>query len=175
MSSTAAVRTPVDATVLPARPACYAGDRAPTPRTLVDILHATAAAHPTAPAIDDGSRVLDYTGLLAKVERLGARLGALGIGRGDRVGVRVPSGTSDLYVAILAVLSIGAAYVPVDVDDPPQRVAFVWAEAGVCAVVGRDHEIAPVRAAPAGGGRARPIPTDDAWVIFTPCSAPCSW
>ena len=130
MSSTAAVRTSVDATVLPARPGCYAGGAAPMPRTLVDILHATAAAHPTAPAIDDGSRVLDYAGLLAEIERLGRRLDALGVGHGDWVGVRVPSGTSDLYVAIPAVLSIGAAYVPVDVDDPPGRVALVWTRRG---------------------------------------------
>ena len=35
-------------------------DLAPAPRTLVDVLEATAAAHGDAPAIDDGSTVLTY-------------------------------------------------------------------------------------------------------------------
>src|SRR5690606_39384550 len=39
------------------------GERAPAPRTLVDILDATVAAHPDAPAIDDGERVLSYAEL----------------------------------------------------------------------------------------------------------------
>ena len=45
----------------------------------------------------------------------------LGVGPGDKVGVRVPSGTTDLYVAILGIISAGAAYVPVDADDPEER------------------------------------------------------
>ena len=49
-----------------------------------------------------------------------------GIGRGDRVGVRMPSGTAELYVAILGVLAAGAAYVPVDVDDPDERAETVF-------------------------------------------------
>lgn len=45
------------------------------------------------------------------------------------------SGTVDLYVSILAVLTAGAAYVSVDVDDPDERANTVWTEAGVCAVL----------------------------------------
>ena len=59
-----------------------------------------------------------------------------GIGVGDRVGVRISSGTAELYVAILAVLAAGAAYVPVDADDPEERAELVFGEAGVCAVLG---------------------------------------
>ena len=51
----------------------------------------------------------------------GGRFYGVGIGPGDRVGVRISSGTLDLYVSILSVLMIGAAYVPVDVDDPGRR------------------------------------------------------
>ena len=37
------------------------------------------------------------------------------------MGVRIKSGTTDLYVAILGILLAGAAYVPVDADDPDER------------------------------------------------------
>ncbi|WP_280473284.1 AMP-binding protein, partial [Nocardia cyriacigeorgica] len=91
---------------------------APPARTLVDILAETARAHPDAPAIDDGDTALTYTELLAEIAATVERLGAAGVRRGDRVGVRMPSGTRELYVTILAVLHAGAAYVPVDADDP---------------------------------------------------------
>ena len=75
------------------------------------------------------------------MERLRRRLALAGVGLGDRVGVRVPSGTNDLYVAILAVLAAGAAYVPVDAEDPDERAALVFGEAAVRAVVGDGHEL----------------------------------
>ena len=80
------------------------------------MLTATARAHPDAAAIDDGEMTLTYGQLLAVVRRTVARLGEVGVGRGSRVGIRMPSGSRDLYVAILATLYAGAAYVPVDAD-----------------------------------------------------------
>ena len=84
-----------------ARPSAsvYLGGLAAPKRTLRDILEATARAYPRAAAIDDGHQVLDYAALLREVDALGAMLSASGIGHGDRVGIRVPSGTADLYVA----------------------------------------------------------------------------
>ncbi|MBT2213114.1 amino acid adenylation domain-containing protein [Actinomadura sp. NEAU-AAG7] len=138
---------------------------APPPRTLLDVLDATAQRHPHAPALDDGAAPLDYAGLLAEASLLARELEAAGVGRGDRVGVRVPSGTADLYVAILAVLTAGAAYVPVDADDPDERAALVFGEANVCAVVGEGRAIT-LTGVP-GGRAGRPEPDDDAWIIFT--------
>ncbi|WP_306355755.1 MULTISPECIES: Pls/PosA family non-ribosomal peptide synthetase [unclassified Nocardia] len=108
---------------------------APPARTLVDILAATALAHPDAPAVDDGEAVLSYAELLAEVDATVARLAAAGVRAGDRVGVRMPSGTRDLYITILAVLHAGAAYVPVDADDPDERARLVFGEARVSAIV----------------------------------------
>jgi non-ribosomal peptide synthetase-like protein len=148
-------------------PAVYTGRPAPRSRTLWDIFEETAAHSPRAAAIDDGRSELDYSDLLSEVRRFGDRLVAAGIGAGDRVGIRVPSGTADLYVSILAVLSIGAAYVPVDMDDPDDRADMVWSEAAVCAVVGRGGDIARRAARPTGARARRPEPDDDAWIIFT--------
>ncbi|MEU4832207.1 Pls/PosA family non-ribosomal peptide synthetase [Streptosporangium sp. NPDC023615] len=166
-------------------------------RTLLDILDETTRRHPHATALDDGRTRLDYTGLRAEAGRVAAELRAAGVGRGDRVGVRVPSGTVGLYVAIVAVLTAGAAYVPVDADDPDERAELVFGEARVRAVIGDGGKIVPfpahdaspgdtagtagtadaadttdttgtADAADAGERRdGRPGPEDDAWIIFT--------
>ncbi|TDC88755.1 Pls/PosA family non-ribosomal peptide synthetase [Actinomadura sp. 7K507] len=145
--------------------AVFRSRSAPPERTLLDVLDATVLRHPYAPALDDGTTRLDYEGLRAEAAALAKELEQAGVGRGDRVGIRVPSGTADLYIAVLAVLAAGAAYVPVDADDPAERAATVFGEAGVCAVIGEHRELT-LRAAP-GGRAGRPEPGDDAWIIFT--------
>ncbi|MEV6957079.1 Pls/PosA family non-ribosomal peptide synthetase [Streptomyces sp. NPDC051183] len=146
-----------------------AGPAAPT-RTLVDVFEASVRAYPDELALDDGTEQLTYRALAAEVERRRRALAAAGVGLGDRVGVRVPSGTNELYAGILAVLAAGAAYVPVDAEDPDERAELVFGEAGVRAVLGAGRRIdATGPAGPAGAGApaARPGPEHDAWIIFT--------
>lgn len=143
-----------------------AGPAAP-PRTLLDILEASVRAYPDELALDDGTTRLTYRALAAEVERRRRALAAAGVGLGDRVGVRVPSGTNELYVAVLAVLAAGAAYVPVDAEDPDERAELVFGEAGVRAVLGAGHRVDATGLADAPGRAARPGPEHDAWIIFT--------
>ncbi|MGL3807985.1 Pls/PosA family non-ribosomal peptide synthetase [Paeniglutamicibacter sp. R2-26] len=133
----------------------------------MDILEASAAAHPDAPALDDGERPLTYAELLLAVGEAAHRLRAAGLGAGDRIGIRIPSGTRGLYIGILATLSIGAAYVPVDADDPEERARLVFSEAGVAAVLGARGAIDSLREGPHPGPARAAAPGDDAWVIFT--------
>ena len=147
--------------------AVYPGTPAAAPRTLWQILEATAEAFPEAIAIDDGRSVLNYPDLLHEARRVGDRLASTGIGAGDRVGIRITSGNAELYLSILAVLSVGAAYVPVDMDDPGDRAELVWSTAGVCAILGDGGELAWRNARPTGTGTRHPVPDDDAWIIFT--------
>ncbi|MCG5431473.1 amino acid adenylation domain-containing protein [Mycobacterium sp. MYCO198283] len=148
-------------------PAQYLRSRsAPTPRTLVDILYDTAARHPSAPAIDDGSVQLTYAELITDIEESVRWLAARGIGRGDRIGIRMPSGSYALYVAILAVLATGAAYVPVDADDPPERAELVFGEAQVVAVI-TEQGLVRRPGASRGWRASPPLSRDDAWIIFT--------
>ncbi|MGW4568118.1 amino acid adenylation domain-containing protein, partial [Streptomyces sp. NPDC004561] len=158
----------------------FSAGPAASARTLVDIFDATVRSHPDEPALDDGTACLTYRALAGEVERLRRRLAAAGVGLGDRVGVRVPSGTNELYVAILAVLAAGAAYVPIDAEDPDERAELVFREAGVRAVVGAGQAIAvesvvgdgalaqdgPARGA-SGSATTRPGAGNDAWIIFT--------
>jgi non-ribosomal peptide synthetase-like protein len=141
-------------------------DRAPAPRTLVDVFHASVAGCPDATALDSGTERLTYAELAEAADELADELAARGVGRGDRVGIRLPSGTTDLYVAILGVLHAGAAYVPVDADDPDERARLVFGEADVAAVVGADLAV-DVRGQRAPREREEPTPEDDCWVIFT--------
>ncbi|MGY5132047.1 Pls/PosA family non-ribosomal peptide synthetase [Streptomyces nigrescens] len=147
-------------------PAVFGGRTAPAARTLVDVLDATVLIHPHEPALDDGQTSLSYLELAGEVDELRRRLASAGIGVGDRVGVRLPSGTNDLYLCILAVLAAGAAYVPVEAEDPDERADLVFGEAAVSAVLetGRRLTMTGRRAT---GPQCRPGPADDAWIIFT--------
>lgn len=140
------------------------GHLAAAPRTLVDVFAATAATFPDEVALDDGTP-RTYAELQRDAAVLAGRLRAAGIGPGGRVGVRATSGRNELYVAILGVLHAGAAYVPVDADDPDERATLVFGEAGVDVVLGDGLAIEATGSAASGiDGSGL---DDDAWIIFT--------
>ena len=112
------------------------------------VLQETADKYADEPALDDGSVSLSYRELMIQVGKFAARLTQAGIGPGDRVGVRISSGHNDLYVAILGTLQAGAAYVPVDADDPDERAELVFGEGAVAATVGDELELTVLRAQP---------------------------
>jgi non-ribosomal peptide synthetase-like protein len=136
-----------------------------TTRTLPDIFAETVARYRERTAIDAPDRALTYEQASDAAIVLSDRLRAIGIGPGDRVGVRVASGTADLYIAILGVLHAGAAYVPVDADDPPARASAIWESACACAVIEDGLRITELTT-PIGAGSELGV-ADDAWVIFT--------
>jgi non-ribosomal peptide synthetase-like protein len=157
----------VTSAVAPPASRLLRGSRAPSARTLVDILRETVATHPEAPAIDNGAEVLTFAELEEAAGAVAEALRDVGVGLGDRVGVRIPSGTTDLYVAILGVLLAGAAYVPVDADDPDERARLVFTEADVDALVAADLVIEPRGPGGEPVAAEAPGPADDAWIIFT--------
>jgi non-ribosomal peptide synthetase-like protein len=131
----------------------------------VDVFCSSLAHWPDEVALDAGARRLTFSQLAEEAQQLADALGAVGAGRGDRVGIRVPSGTAELYIAVLGTLLAGAAYVPVDFADPEARAEFIWREADVTAVVGEALTITSRWEGQGTGGR--PSPADDCWVIFT--------
>ena len=139
---------------------------APPPRTLVDVFRVTVAQFGEATALDTGADALTYEEFAEAADEVADELAAIGVGRGDKVGVRLSSGTTDLYIAIMATLLVGAAYVPVDADDPEERARLVFGEADVAAVIGTDLAVDPRRPGPPRE-REEPSVDDDAWVIFT--------
>ena len=142
------------------------------PRTLLDIFRDTAVGNPMASALDDGAGALSYQELWLAVSVAARDLADAGVIRGDRVGIRIPSGTRTLYISILAVLSLGACYVPVDLDDPDERANLVFDEADVVGVIGNDGRITPrdslvQRNVALPAQILAPRLADDAWIIFT--------
>ncbi|MEU3741534.1 amino acid adenylation domain-containing protein [Streptomyces sp. NPDC032198] len=81
-----------------------------------------------------GEQATSYRELWNRAGRWMTHLASLGVRRGDRVAV-VMERSPDLVAVLLGVWRAGAAYVPVDVGSPAERVAFVLADAAPAAVV----------------------------------------
>ncbi|WP_051944337.1 non-ribosomal peptide synthetase [Streptacidiphilus rugosus] len=91
---------------------------------LPELFEAQVARTPEATAVVSGGRALSYAELDAAANRLAHRLLAAGA-RADRaVAVAMPRST-DLIVAIMAVLKAGAVYLPIDIGLPTDRIAAI--------------------------------------------------
>ncbi|WP_373296659.1 amino acid adenylation domain-containing protein, partial [Streptomyces sindenensis] len=86
------------------------------------------ARTPLAPAVTFGSTTLCYEVLDARSNRLARELIARGAGPEQRVAIALPR-SAELVVAILAVVKSGAAYVPVDIDYPADRIGYMLTDA----------------------------------------------
>nr|ACJ60990.1 TEG7 [uncultured soil bacterium] len=93
-----------------------------------------SASSANAVAVMDAGRTLSYADLDRESDRLAGHLAGLGVRRGHNVGVVMERG-ADLFVALLAVWKAGAAYVPVNVDYPAERIEWMLADAGVSVAV----------------------------------------
>ncbi|MFH8930913.1 amino acid adenylation domain-containing protein [Streptomyces pristinaespiralis] len=106
----------------------------PEERTLTALFEQQAAATPDATALVMGDRSLTYAELDARANRLARHLVALGAGPEQIVALQLPR-SLDLVTAVLAVWKSGAAYLPVDPDYPPERIAHMRADARPALVV----------------------------------------
>ncbi|WCM94337.1 amino acid adenylation domain-containing protein [Acidovorax sp. NCPPB 2350] len=89
-----------------------------------------ARERPGAVALLFGDEALDYATLDERANRLAHRLRALGVGPDVRVGIAMERST-EMVVSWLAVLKAGGAYLPLDPDYPPQRLAYMVEDSGV--------------------------------------------
>ncbi len=105
-------------------------------RSLHEAFAVRAARHPEATALvaADGTHTT-YRGLEERAARLAAVLRAHGVRPGDVVGLWLPR-SPELVTAMLAVLSTGAAYLPLDPANARRRLPAVLAESGIRLLVG---------------------------------------
>ncbi|WP_263143476.1 non-ribosomal peptide synthase/polyketide synthase [Pseudomonas sp. RIT-PI-AD] len=124
--------------------------RAPRTYPASLIPHAIAETARRAPQrialVSDGGS-LDYATLDARANRLAHRLIALGVGPEVRVGIAVER-SPELIVGLLAILRSGAAYVPLDVDYPAERLAYMVEDSALALLLTQSH--LPALALPAG-------------------------
>lgn len=91
------------------------------PHTLTRIFADQADATPDALAIDTGTQTITYARLSQRYHEIADELRAVA-GRGDRVGIAIAD-PIEYYAALLATMSIGAAYVPVSAASTHGRDA----------------------------------------------------
>jgi amino acid adenylation domain-containing protein len=99
-----------------------------------ELFEQQATRTPDAPAVIHGGHVVRYAELARRSDGLAARLMSAGARPGTRVGVHLERST-DLVVAIMAAVKTGAAYVPIDVRYPPERIGYMLADSAPVAVV----------------------------------------
>ncbi|MFD5095498.1 non-ribosomal peptide synthase/polyketide synthase [Amycolatopsis thailandensis] len=98
-------------------------------RTLAGAFAEQVRKTPSATAVVFDDTELSYADLDDRAERLARRLRSLGAGPDGIVAVAVPR-SAELMVALLAVLKAGAAYLPIDLDYPAERLEFMLADSG---------------------------------------------
>lgn len=180
-----------DAWTAPGPPALPAAQRAvrdaingrtakPSGEALHDGFFRQARRQPDAPAVFARSGDLSYAQLRDQALAVAAALREAGVTAGDTVAVLGPK-TAEQVPALLGILSIGAAYLPIGADQPRDRAQRILSTGGVRAAVvcGGERPSLPVPAltladvlAGAGGTdteteTGRVDPAQLAYVLFT--------
>ncbi|WP_448032947.1 non-ribosomal peptide synthase/polyketide synthase [Bradyrhizobium liaoningense] len=89
---------------------------------------------PEAIALVFGELRLSYAALNARANGLARRLRDQGVGTDVVVGLALERG-AEMLVALLAVLKAGGAYLPLDPDYPPERLAHMLRDSGAALVL----------------------------------------
>ncbi|PZT70866.1 hypothetical protein DN402_06070 [Streptomyces sp. SW4] len=159
----------------------------PEDATLLDLVERQTARTPDLPAVVHGATTLTFAELDALAEQVAARLRTAADPAPGRLVAVVTERTEWMVVAALAVLKTGAAFLPLDPEQPADRLAYALADSGAVAVLadGAHHARATAAArvpvldprtgqptppatppaAPAAARRAGP--RDLAYVIYT--------
>lgn len=150
-----------------------------------ELFHRQHERAPDATALVVGDRSVTYGELAARTNALAVALERAGVGLESRVGLLLDRGV-DLVAAVLAVLTVGATYVPLDRREPPGRLAAMLDDADATLVLTDRGGEAPGAAelgvpslkigdlphvddlvALSAGARWRPRADNAAYIIFT--------
>jgi len=132
----------------------------------------------TALAWDNGST--SYRDLDGQATKIAGKLLALGAKEGDAIGVALDRSPETIAV-VLAILKLGAAYLPIDLKYPPERIEFMLEDARTSRVIVRGEnrhllpasisaiDIAQLLARPGNAPVALPAKNGDAiaYIMYT--------
>jgi amino acid adenylation domain-containing protein len=153
---------------------------------LVEAITARAAARPDAPAVQMGRRCLSYGQVMARSHDLALALRAKGVRSGEPVAVCLGRSV-DRVAAFLAILRLGAVYLPIDPQQPTNRIEIMLQASAARSVVINaaspalpdlgialvnagsldDREFQPADLTPLSPCAAPLHPQDAAYLIFT--------
>ncbi|MCA1460448.1 amino acid adenylation domain-containing protein [Bradyrhizobium sp. NBAIM18] len=110
----------------------------PQVRSFVTQFEAQVRKSPRAIALVFGEAELSYAALNARANRLSRRLQDHGVGTEIVVGLALERSV-EMLVALLAVLKAGGAYLPLDPDYPPERLAHMLRDSGAALVLTQER------------------------------------
>jgi amino acid adenylation domain-containing protein len=99
-------------------------------KTICEVFGQVASAQPHSVALSGPDGDLTYSQLEHRANQLARRLGELGVGPGDVVGVWAER-SATVVVMLLAVLKAGAAYLALDQRQPAERQQLILRDAAV--------------------------------------------
>jgi amino acid adenylation domain-containing protein len=102
--------------------------------TIVASFERQVISQPYATALEVTDKTFTYQALNSQANRLARQLNRQGIGSDDVVAICLKR-TENLVIGILGVLKAGAAYLPLNPDDPPLRLDHIVTHAGARVVV----------------------------------------
>ena len=112
-----------------------------TPFLLHDLVFASAARRPQAPALVAGRNTLDYGEPASRVQTFAAGLCKLGLARGERVGIYLDK-RPETVVAAFGAAAAGGVFVPLNPLLKPAQVAYILRDCNVRVLVTSPERLA---------------------------------
>ncbi|WP_438860845.1 amino acid adenylation domain-containing protein [Amycolatopsis solani] len=141
--------------------------------TVVDRLAAQVAATPDATALSDADSSVTFAEFAARTDRLARWLASHGAGPEKVVALLLPRSAA-VVEAIFGVFKTGAAYLPIDPDQPAGRITEILADAGTALVLTSRELTSPVPGAlfvedivDSAAPLKPPSPSNPAYVLYT--------
>jgi iturin family lipopeptide synthetase B len=102
----------------------------PKDKTIIDLFEEQVARTPADMAVKCGRKQLDYAALNHQKDQWALRLTQAGVTTGNMVGILLERDIH-LIPCLLGILKAGAAYVPIDISFPDDRINTIIADAGI--------------------------------------------
>ncbi|MGC2403000.1 MAG: amino acid adenylation domain-containing protein [Acidobacteriaceae bacterium] len=105
---------------------------------VLELFERNVSAFPDALAVRSEDRKLTYRQLDFIAARIAAGLRAAGVAKGCLVGILLDR-SPEMIAALLGVWKAGAAYIPIDLATPAERIAYILEDAHASVLITRGH------------------------------------
>lgn len=115
-------------------------------QTICSLIASYGEQRPQARALVSHGIKLTYQELNQRTSKLALRIRGLGLEPAARIGICLEQGPTQV-IAALAVLKAGAVFVPLDVEEAPERLSYILADSGISAIIAdaKGNERIPAR------------------------------